>query len=287
MTDRVFILGLGAPRSGTTWLHSYLSSRKGEVDLGFAKEYHHFDTLYGKRSKERLQTLRETVEGVMTQDDPIRRNQRLWRKLAFLSDPNAYPDYFSGLISRPGGPQVTGDLTPANWILPARHMAALAEAFASRGVRVVPVFLMRDPVERLVSSLRHTEVQRRHIDPTDPLLDLQQEGAETSRYRSRSWYPEILQRISDVFGENAGFVGFYETLFSEAEVARLCATLGLPYATPDFETRVNSSSTATLGADEALKVRAANYYRPSYDFMAETYGSERMRALWPGYAYLD
>ena len=45
MTKPIFVLGVGAQKAGTTWLHEYLASLP-EVDLGFMKEYHVFDQNY-------------------------------------------------------------------------------------------------------------------------------------------------------------------------------------------------------------------------------------------------
>ena len=40
-----FILGVGCQNGGTTWIDDQLSKVE-QVDLGFQKEYHVFDTLY-------------------------------------------------------------------------------------------------------------------------------------------------------------------------------------------------------------------------------------------------
>jgi hypothetical protein len=51
---KTFILGVGAQKGGTTWLHRQLNKNKN-IDLGFRKEYHIFDAIEDferdKRSK--------------------------------------------------------------------------------------------------------------------------------------------------------------------------------------------------------------------------------------------
>jgi hypothetical protein len=41
---KIFILGVGAQKGGTTWLHRQLNNNKN-IDLGFRKEYHIFDAI--------------------------------------------------------------------------------------------------------------------------------------------------------------------------------------------------------------------------------------------------
>ena len=44
-SKKVFLLGVGCQKGGTTWLHGQLAKHP-EVDLGFTKEYHIFDALH-------------------------------------------------------------------------------------------------------------------------------------------------------------------------------------------------------------------------------------------------
>ena len=53
---KIFILGVGAQKAGTTWLHSQLSTNNS-IDFGFRKEYHVFDTI----EKEKKRSLSKIV----------------------------------------------------------------------------------------------------------------------------------------------------------------------------------------------------------------------------------
>lgn len=283
MNERTFILGLGAPRCGTTWLYSYLASRSGVVDFGAKKEYHIFDALFGREQTRQVERMKRMVRHALeTQDQPLRRNDHLWRKLSFMSDLNAYYDYFSSLVSRQDGPRVTGDLTPANWNMPPAQMLRLKEAFAPRGIRVRSVFLMRDPVDRFVSAVRYRELKLKRRDKSATI-----NARARPQHRAPSWYADVLKSIDQAFDKDEVFVGFYEEMFSRGEVERLCGVVGLPYEEAEFSTRVNSSTGAQTVVDEDLRRDVARHYRPVYDHLAETYGAERMRAIWPGYALLD
>lgn len=45
MYKKIFLLGIGAQKAGTTWLHNQLVLNNN-VDLGFAKEYHVLDSIF-------------------------------------------------------------------------------------------------------------------------------------------------------------------------------------------------------------------------------------------------
>lgn len=43
--EKTFLLGMGAQKSGTTWLHRILTARQ-DANFGFTKEYHVLDAVY-------------------------------------------------------------------------------------------------------------------------------------------------------------------------------------------------------------------------------------------------
>ena len=49
---------------------------------------------------------------------------------------------------------LTGDITPSYALLDAPTLGSIRNNFAERGIAVKPVFLMRDPIERFISSRR-------------------------------------------------------------------------------------------------------------------------------------
>jgi hypothetical protein len=73
---------------------------------------------------------------------------------SMYADPNVYFDYFAGLLGSRPDARLTADVTPAYAMLSAERLTQIKEAFAARGVRTVAVFLMRDPVDRIVSHFR-------------------------------------------------------------------------------------------------------------------------------------
>src|SRR3712207_7432819 len=147
-------------KGGTTWLHDYLASSP-QCDPGYRKEYHVFDSLdlaeepwmlhrIVERAQESLQAIaaREPAEATFL------------HQAAMIADERVYFDYFTGLFARDPAIRLTLDITPGYALLGAERLARIREAFGSRGVRTVAIFLLRDPVERIWSQIRMQKRRR-------------------------------------------------------------------------------------------------------------------------------
>ena len=236
----MFLLGLGAQKAGSSWLHAQLNRRR-DADFGFLKEYHIHDALTlpaaGFSGRSRRSLLKP----------------RTWRRQRFLDRPERYYAYFARLLRRPGI-QLTGDITPSYCGLSAATLLTIRTGFINQGIPVKPLFLMRDPIERIVSSLR---MQRRKQGLQDSageiqaLRDLCRERPE--RINLRSDYGHTLTALKDSFGLKQCFIGTYEQLFHRDCWAELCRFLGVQYQEPQWEQRVNVSRTDTDLPEELLK----------------------------------
>ena len=236
----VFLLGLGAQKAGSSWLHAQLNQRR-DADFGFLKEYHIHDALTlpaaGFTGRSRRSLLKP----------------RTWRRQRFLDRPERYYAYFAGLLKRPGI-QLTGDITPSYSGLSAATLGTIRRGFDAQGIPVRPVFLMRDPIERIISSLR---MQRRKQGLQDSpgeiqaLHELCRERPE--RINLRSDYGHTLTALKDSFGLKHCFIATYEQMFHQNCWAELCRFLGVRYQEPQWEQRVNVSRTDTDLPEELLK----------------------------------
>ncbi|WP_455373609.1 sulfotransferase [Limibacillus halophilus] len=288
MAEKTFLLGVGAQKAGTTWLHSYLNKQFSSCDFGFAKEYQVWDTAYTQmhRGYENRDILRARRYLEKPGYRPLE-NKQFWRQFSFLASPDSYFDYFAGLLCRPDGVRVTGDITPSYMGLPQGILQTIKEGFAARGIDVKVVFILRDPVERNWSALRM--VRDRKLRPAGhPLLVLKEADA-LRRYVTidnsiwHTQYPGAIKRLLSVFGEEKVFVDFYETFFQEKSLRRLTDFLGLEYSAPDFGFKVNHLEKKE---DLPLEVRwrIARQFRLVYEGVAERYGADFIASIWSGYA---
>ncbi|GMG83696.1 hypothetical protein LNKW23_29090 [Paralimibaculum aggregatum] len=280
-----FVLGLGAQKAGTTWLHDYLGGM-GCANFGFAKEYHILDALHLPECRSFHRQRIERARAMLAEGGRrFGATPTLWREIAFEADIAQYHDYFTGLARHRPGVCLTGDITPSYAGLPARVLAETRAAFAARGVRTVAVFLMRDPVERCWSAVRMARRRRRADDPaaaerlTEAEALRRYAGSRLAEFRTR--YDLTVMAIEAAFPPEDIFLGFYETLFEEAELARLCRVLGVPFRTPDTGRRLNASAKGAP-LDPAVCRQVAERFAPVYRFAAARYGAERIARLWPG-----
>ena len=139
--NKLFLLGLGAQKAGTTWLYSYLASASNVATDG-VKEYHVWDVHH----------LPDTTNGRVSRQDST---PDLARRIqyALQQDPSGYFRYFDTFLEK-SGRQVSCDITPTYAGLGSAVLASVREGFAQRGIATRAIFLMRDPVERCWSAAR-------------------------------------------------------------------------------------------------------------------------------------
>jgi hypothetical protein len=244
-------------------MHRYLAA-SGQCDPGFRKEYHVWDSLdlpSGRLARQRIES----------QGGP---------RAEFLRDPDAYFDYFSGLLAA-DGIRLTADITPGYAALPASRLSMIRSGFKARGVRPVAVYLLRDPVERIWSAAR---------------MDLRRKGAEAPEapetrvghmylhpmYSDRTRYDLTMDALEQAFPREDVFYDFYERLFSADTLERLCEFLGIDFHRPDVGRQVNASPKsegATL--PEATVRTVARHFAPVYDAVQRRFPDLDLAELWP------
>jgi hypothetical protein len=280
--DRTFLLGVGAMKAGTTWLHDYLAASP-QSEPGIRKEYHVFDSLDLAKEPYVLQrmvakahrSLEEVAEGRPT--DPTYLLQS-----AMIADEQLYFDYFTALFARESATRLTLDITPGYALLSRDRLAAIRAGFTRREVRSVAVFLLRDPVERIWSQVRMQKRRRPENNPGTAEELVAQRYTEPS-YAERTRYETTVGNLDAAFGELAGY-GFYEELFdpatTERELRALCALAGIDYREPDLDARFNVSPRSAELPDETVRA-VAEHYRTTYEFVASRFPERDLPRIWP------
>lgn len=267
-----FLLGVGAQKAGTTWLHRYIQSSES-TDLGFAKEYHIWDALNCP------ECARFRVESRL----PLRPNKfRRWR---MQRNPDYYFNYFKRLLTR-DGVELTGDITPSYSCLSSYVFEQIHAACQARGMQLKVVFLMRDPVQRCWSAVRMHRRKGKTRDDVD--LRAEEEEAVLRYYQSpnariRTRYDWTIQALEAAIPRQNLFYGLYEELFCEAEIDRLSSFLGLESRHEFADNRFNISKPQSALGDETAR-RIAEEYREVYQFCAARL--PQIRQIWSGYQYL-
>lgn len=243
----VFLLGVGAQKAGTSWLHQQLHARS-DADFGCLKEYHVHDA----RTIEALARFRRF--NVKPKQPRTWIQPRTWLRQWFIHHPEHYTDYFAWLLKRPRlrGAQIslTGDITPSYALLDADTLKATKVSFAQRGIPVKPVFLMRDPIERIISSQR---MKLRKKGVRDAATEVETLRMRVAKGRGlRSDYSQTLNALNRAFGLQHCFIGLFETLFTPTTYTDLCTYLNIPYQEPAWTSKVNESATSNVIPDDLL-----------------------------------
>ena len=97
--EKTFILGVGAPKAGTSWLYEYIR-RSPKANLGQLKEYQLWNMVFNKNSKRH--DLMNKPQLQFNSDDFLR-----W---TMLTRKYSYEIYFNSIIN--SGYKITGDISP-------------------------------------------------------------------------------------------------------------------------------------------------------------------------------
>jgi hypothetical protein len=271
----VFLLGVGAQKAGTSWLYQQLHCRP-DADFGCLKEYHVHDA----RSIEELQRFRQLHWKPLQPRSWIQ--PRTWLRQWFIHHPGHYTEYFHWLLSRPrlrgAKIRLTGDITPSYALLSAGTLKDIKTNFQEHGIPVKPVFLMRDPIERLISSQRMKLRKQGVRDAATEVASLRKRVAKGRGLRSD--YGQTLDALDQAFGLEQCFIGLFESLFTETNYAKLCRFLEISYREPAWSEKVNVSATANVIPDDLLadmgRQQAANLKRAQ-----EALPNQNLQQLWP------
>jgi hypothetical protein len=269
MTERngTFVLGLGAQKAGSSWLHAQLNRRR-DADFGFLKEYHIHDARTLPEAGFSNRRMRSLIK------------PRTWRRQRFIAQPQRYYDYFSSLLRRPGI-QLTGDITPSYSALSIGTLMEIKANFEQRKIRLRPVFLMRDPIERIISSQRMQLRKQNQLNRKTEVEALRQLCIERPvRVMLRSDYGHTLMALTQVFEPSECFIDLYERLFTPASWKHLCDVLKVPYEEPDWGQQVNVSRTDTSIPDEIL-AELGDWQAPTMAAVRQTMGHLDLAQLWP------
>lgn len=270
----IFLLGVGAQKAGTSWLNTYLRSLP-EVDLGFMKEYHVFDQGYVEdTTPPPMWRLRQYFRS-FTGTDPKS------LRFKFRRNHKHYFDYFQNLVSGQDPAVITGDITPAYAALPEFVFSNLKGSLEKRGFRVKVIFLMRDPVNRCASASRMYFQKELLANLDKPFLeaDLLARNFREPKFVSRTRYDSTITNLERVFDSQDIYYGFFEELFNDDSISKLCEFLDLPFRPGRYAEPVNPTKIRSVVPLE-LRREMTEYYADVYNFVFAKFGAERIRDLW-------
>lgn len=274
-----FLLGVGAQKTGTTWLSTYLGKHP-QVALSPIKELHYFDQLYrpdlcggwNNKFAFRMEQLAKAPGG------PIEgRAEHAWpliERLRMINDPGAYLDYFDRLASN--GAEVVGEITPSYSLIPSAGYRNIHELISPHVGHIKVIFIMRDPVDRFWSQLGH-DTRKGNINSAGEHFST---GLTQPHYLERTRYDITITNLEKVFPPESIKYLFFESLFCETTLREVCDFLGIDFFDPPpafYQQRINRSASEPRSAEATFQIREA--FRPVYDFIFRKFG-DRVPPRW-------
>lgn len=268
MAAKTFILGVGAQKAGTTWLHGYLLSQPS-VAAGPFKEYH----IWNAVSLPLFSNFRVAAgQGNLSQCERLR-----WH---MQNDERVYFDFFMHILRAPGK-SIAYDITPSYSALPVAVLRKIDSGFASRGMDMKAVFLMRDPVERCWSAARDSHQREQGNTRASP--DYVLAHALSAKSQSRTNYRLTLDNLAEALPPGRCYVGLYEDMHTAEKIAALSDYCGVASQPEKAAMRVNVSPKLDE-LDPGVAAAIARHFRPIYDVVAARFPEAGQ--LWTGFRYL-
>lgn len=273
-------LGIGAQKSGTTWLSKQMRCHP-DLWLTPRKELHYFDRnfpaqtllsepnrwrrLFGKLQRHR--TWRAMAKSELYQDPKFRTfGEFLWFLKFYFGkhDDSWYRSLFSE-----GKGRLCGEITPAYSILSAKDVAGIARFAPDLKI----ILLLRNPIDRAWSHLRYewTRGMRKELGGLDEIKTFIDSPAQMLR----SNYLRTLDHWSAHYPTERIFVGFYDDIEARpAElVARILEFLGVDPARSekqDLKSRVLVSREAPMPPE--IRLYLSQKYMADLEALAERFG---------------
>ena len=268
MTDRrTFLLGVGAQKAGTTWLHRYLVSSPN-VAQTILKEYHIWDGLYIPSSAHWL----KPPKGVKSPGDLIR--------YSLQRNPEHYFKYFCEVLDKTSK-RTTCDITPSYAGLNRIIFNHIKTQFEKEGILTKAIFLMRDPVERCWSAARMNS--RNTFGHTNVTSEMLLTRIMSDGYQIKTRYDLTIEELEASFDSDNVFIGLYERLADIDQLSSLSKFCNVDVRPALMNEKHNvSPKVSQLDINVARKI--ARHYQGVYEFVARK--MPIVEQLWSGYEYL-
>ncbi len=272
--EKTLLLGLGVAKAGTSWLYRYFRQHP-EVFMSPIKELHYWNMRFRPDccpdwDRKFASDLVRLAEGVTPKSPPTLYNQleATVDRLRMNASEQAYMHFFRKRVQ--SHHVAFGEFTPGYCLILEEGLRRLR----AQHPKIRIILLLRDPVERFYSSLRMQERQDliRALDVF--MAELKDNHARVERCR----YDLIIERLERVFGPDELHIEFFETLFTNEAVNRICQFVGVSERAGDFSAKVNDSPPGPP-LPESLFDAALRELAPCYDYCRQRFGA-RLPATW-------
>ena len=266
-------------RCATSWLYHYLGTLP-DVTVSALKELHFFSAKFPEKALNDMDAfalkrlgfhLGQAGGGV---DDLAARPtfRASVDRVQMIYDDDAYFGHFARICAP--GTRTFCDITPAYAVIGRDGFAYLKDFCASQDLSLKILFIMRDPVDRLWSQLRYLQ----QINPNTDILAKWREAIQSPRVMARSDYRGTVGDLDGVFPSANILYLFYEDLFSDEALRRLCRFADVGFRPGDPGDAKNQAA-LRMALPEDVRATLGTVLAPQYDFCRHRFGSA-VPAMW-------
>ena len=286
ISDRRFILCFGCQRGGTTWLAQQLRKHPG-FDFPPRKEIRYLDAVYVHNflsiQRQRINEFRRRLRNELGEKPgelgTRHARELLWNAKYSLVSRDMYDDkWYSALFESCDPKRVTGDFSPDYSLLPEEGVSHLARLLPNARL----VFIMRDPVDRLISGSAYVLRFQSKLTPEEAEIRLRSLMRSPLQYQF-SDYKTILPLFERHFSPDSILILFHDdiSLDPHGVVKAVCDHVGTgfdPGQFPDPLTQSVNRSPQIPMPDDAV-VEARERMMPILEYVSERFGSHASRWL--------
>ncbi|MCO4825242.1 MAG: sulfotransferase [Amylibacter sp.] len=263
LVNKTMFLGVGAQKSGTTWLSNYLAGHP-EVYMSALKEMH----FWGNRTSTANwpnSAFRKRLKRMQEQTHPdirvVQLKSALRERLKMDGDIEKYVQYFDTRVQKQ---HAFGEISPAYCKLPLDEFELIKSHFPDIKV----IFLMRNPTDRLWSQIRFSE-DAETLEAMEQKIDT---AFEKPVYLDRMDYVSTIRTIQSCFAPENIHFEFFERLFTPEAVDRVCNFLGVGSHPGEFSKKRNVSVKMPLQL--SLRVEIVRKLEPQYAYVRDLFDGD-------------
>lgn len=281
LDGKTLLICVGAPKCATSWVHDYLGGFP-EVATSPLKEVNFFNARFpanalGDVDALALSRLKIFMDHTNEASADLRAQpafQASIDRVQMIYDDAAYFAHFARLCT----PQTTTicDITPGYCVIGAEGFSWMRALCAAHNITLRILFVMRDPITRLWSQLRHLQ----QMNPENDAEKKWRAALASPPVMARADYQSTVAALDAVFDPREVLYVFYETLLDEAVLRALCDFAGLEYRPGNTGVRRNETQ-VQKPLPEAARDAFAAALASQYAFCRERFGFA-VPAAWTG-----
>ncbi|MEI6433677.1 MAG: sulfotransferase [Bacteroidota bacterium] len=268
-----YFVGIGAQRTGTTWLANYFSHHP-QVCFSAIKELHYFDAIYRpdlcslyneNHFNNQLQEIKTKMDlPGLTLEESLQ-STCLQYRIKMIEEKEKYKEYFNSLLKSEH--RAFGEITPSYSLLNINGFNAILNLYPNAKF----IFILRNPCDRYWSHLNLHDDRFEHFSAIEQVINC----LDNPQYFLRTDYKRTITTLRNTINDDNLLFLFFERLFNTQtlpnELKRITNFLNIDYINPDIKP-LNESKKNPLPV--CYRKRIFQHFRFVYQFVNQIFPNQ-------------